>query len=56
MQLRLCLTLSRKSKGPNIPKTPFFFFFEWVTKSVKPLVQISSWVCGPRTMQDPGSV
>ena len=45
-QLRLCLMLSRKSKGPNIFKT----FFFGVTKSVKPLVQISSWVCSSRTM------
>ena len=28
------------------------FFFEWVAKSVKPLVQVSSGVCGPRTVQD----
>ena len=31
-------------------------FFEWVAKSVKPLLQVSSRVCGPRTVQDPDSV
>ena len=29
----------------------FFFFFEWVAKNVKPLVQVSSRVCGSRTVQ-----
>ena len=31
-------------------------FFEWVAKSVKPLLQVSSRVYGPRTVQDPDSV
>ena len=39
--LRIFLMLSKKSKGPNMPKPSFC----WVVKSVKPLVQISSWVC-----------
>ena len=34
----------------------FFFFFEWVAKSVKPLVQVSSRVYCPRTVQDSDSV
>ena len=31
-------------------------FFEWVVKSVKPLLQVSSQVCGPRTVQDSDSI
>ena len=35
---------------------PMTLFFKWVAKSVKPLVQVSSQVYGPRTVQDSDSV